>query len=87
MCAEYSHNSLPSQTVISLWAYPLIGLIYMYRYTLSPILGNQCRFDPTCSRYAEQAVKRHGAWRGSNLAVKRILKCHPWHEGGIDPVP
>ena len=65
----------------------LLGLIKAYRYLLSPFLGPSCRFYPTCSAYAAEAIDTHGALRGSWFAVKRILKCHPWHPGGIDPVP
>ena len=65
----------------------LLGLITAYRYLLSPLLGPSCRFYPTCSAYAAEAIDTHGALRGSWLAGKRILKCHPWHPGGFDPVP
>lgn len=65
----------------------LLGLIKAYRYLLSPLLGASCRFYPTCSAYAAEAIETHGALRGAWLAVKRILKCHPWHPGGVDPVP
>ena len=65
----------------------LIGLIRVYRYAVSPLLGPHCRFYPSCSCYAETALARHGAWRGGRLALKRLLRCHPWHPGGIDPVP
>lgn len=65
----------------------LILLIKGYRAILSPIMGNQCRYYPTCSCYTEEAIKRHGALRGSWLGLRRIVRCHPWHEGGIDPVP
>jgi uncharacterized protein len=58
-----------------------------YRYLISPLLGQQCRFYPTCSAYSIEAVERYGAAHGSWLAVRRICKCHPWHEGGLDPVP
>jgi uncharacterized protein len=71
----------------SIPAYILIFIIYIYRYTLSPFFGNQCRYYPTCSHYAEEALRTHGALSGGILAVKRILRCHPWHEGGYDPVP
>lgn len=59
----------------------------MYQVGLSPILGASCRFYPTCSEYADEAVRRYGCMKGSLLAVKRILKCHPFHPGGVDPVP
>lgn len=72
---------------ISIFSYPFLAIIYIYRYTLSPFIGNQCRFYPTCSHYAEEALKEHGALRGLWLAVKRVGRCHPWHEGGLDPVP
>jgi putative membrane protein insertion efficiency factor len=61
--------------------------IRLYRYLISPLLGPSCRFHPSCSMYAEEAIREHGLVRGSWLAVKRLGKCHPWHEGGIDPVP
>ncbi|MFP4225972.1 MAG: membrane protein insertion efficiency factor YidD [Desulfobacterales bacterium] len=62
-------------------------IIRLYQVTLSPVLGGACRFYPSCSQYAYEAVIRHGAIKGSILAVKRILKCHPFHPGGVDPVP
>ncbi len=65
----------------------LIGLVRLYRYTLSWLVGGQCRFYPTCSRYAEEALRVHGAARGTLLAVRRIGRCHPWNPGGPDPVP
>ncbi len=65
----------------------LVALVRAYRYLLSPWWGSQCRFTPTCSEYAIQALQRHGAVAGSWLAVRRISRCHPWHAGGFDPVP
>lgn len=65
----------------------LLGLIGMYRYGISPMLGRNCRFHPTCSEYAMEAIKVHGSLRGSWLALKRVGKCHPFHPGGFDPVP
>ena len=64
-----------------------IALIKLYRLLLSPWLGNSCRFHPSCSHYAEQAIAQHGALRGSWLGLKRLGRCHPWHPGGLDPVP
>lgn len=58
-----------------------------YRLLLSPLLGQRCRFAPTCSRYALDALEGHGALKGSWLAVRRVGRCHPWHPGGHDPVP
>jgi len=65
----------------------LLLAIRAYQIALSPFFGTQCRFHPTCSQYAVEAIEIHGAWRGSWLAIKRILKCQPWHTGGVDPVP
>jgi hypothetical protein len=62
-------------------------LIRGYRYFISPMLGNNCRFYPSCSEYAMEAIDKHGALRGTRLAGTRLLKCHPWHAGGHDPVP
>lgn len=65
----------------------LILLIQGYRYLFSPWLGNHCRFYPSCSHYAQEAVHTHGALRGSWLSLRRLGRCHPWHAGGVDPVP
>lgn len=62
-------------------------LIKGYKMTLSPLLGRHCRFLPTCSEYTYEAVEKHGAARGAYLGLRRILKCHPFHAGGHDPVP
>ncbi len=66
------------------WAIMLIGL---YRRFVSPLLGDNCRYRPTCSEYAQEALRLHGLFRGGRLAVGRIGRCHPWHDGGYDPVP
>jgi len=65
----------------------LIGLIRGYQYLISPILGNHCRFYPSCSHYAAEAIQGRGPVQGSWLAFRRLLRCHPWHPGGFDPVP
>lgn len=65
----------------------LILFIRGYRYFLSPLLGSHCRFEPSCSVYAMQAIQRFGIFRGGGFAVYRILRCHPLHPGGFDPVP
>jgi uncharacterized protein len=65
----------------------LLGAISLYRLTLSGWLGGQCRFSPTCSRYAEEAIRDHGAIRGSFLMARRVLRCNPFGRGGLDPVP
>ena len=65
----------------------LLLAVEAYRVLLSPLLGGHCRFWPSCSAYAEEAIRRHGARRGSALALARLLRCQPFHRGGIDPVP
>lgn len=65
----------------------LRGAIRIYQIALSPYFGNQCRFYPTCSEYAMDAIAKHGALKGSWLAIRRIGRCHPYHPGGHDPVP
>ena len=68
----------------SYWA---IGLIGLYRRLISPLLRDNCRYRPTCSQYAQDALRMHGFLRGSWMAVRRVGRCHPWHDGGYDPVP
>ncbi|HET8665122.1 MAG TPA: membrane protein insertion efficiency factor YidD [Nocardioides sp.] len=67
--------------------YLLIGFLRLYRFFISPLYGQVCRYHPSCSTYALQAVTEYGAIRGSWLAVRRLLRCHPWAAGGYDPVP
>lgn len=67
--------------------YVLLALIAFYRRCMSPLLPASCRFYPTCSAYAYEAVRKYGAGRGACLAVRRVLRCHPWSPGGYDPVP
>ena len=74
----------------SITAFPrqlLIVLLRGYRLLISPLLGNNCRFCPSCSNYAEQAIREYGVLRGLGLTLRRLGKCHPWHPGGYDPVP
>jgi putative membrane protein insertion efficiency factor len=70
-----------------LLAWPLLALVGLYRLLISPWLGNNCRFDPSCSAYAVEALREYGAFRGTWLAIKRIGRCHPWGASGYDPVP
>lgn len=63
------------------------GILRFYRFGISPFLGSHCRFEPSCSAYAIEAIETHGVLRGTRLAVARIGRCHPWHPGGYDPVP
>ena len=70
-----------------LFSKPLLLLIKIYRATLGKILPPSCRFYPSCSGYAMEAIERHGALRGARLSIFRLLRCHPFHPGGFDPVP
>jgi hypothetical protein len=65
----------------------LRAIITLYRYCISPMLGSHCRFYPSCSAYALDALRLHGTLQGELLTRKRLCRCHPWHEGGYDPVP
>ena len=68
-------------------AFFFIGLIKVYQYTISPLLSPSCRFEPSCSHYGIEALKKHGAIKGGYLTIKRISKCYPWGSHGHDPVP
>ena len=65
----------------------LVLLVRIYQWTLRPFIGAHCRYEPSCSHYAIEALQRHGAWRGAGLATWRVLRCNPWTPGGCDPVP
>ena len=65
----------------------LIAVLRCYQLAISGLLGNCCRFEPTCSAYAVEAIKMHGCFKGCCLAARRVARCHPWHAGGMDPVP
>ncbi|MFQ5981899.1 MAG: membrane protein insertion efficiency factor YidD [Woeseiaceae bacterium] len=73
--------------IASLAAKPLLGLVWLYRNGISPLLGANCRFEPSCSEYAEQALREYGAFKGGWLTLRRIARCHPWGGSGYDPVP
>lgn len=65
----------------------VLAPIYAYRFTLSPLIGRDCRFLPTCSQYTIEAIRTHGVWSGGLMGIRRIGRCHPWGGGGHDPVP
>jgi len=77
----------PPGPIMRWLAVPLKGAVWAYRLTLSPLLGGQCRYEPTCSRYALDALSRYGAWRGALMTARRLARCHPLAQGGYDPVP
>ena len=74
------------QGIAGILKFLLISLIHFYQIFISPLLGNNCRYYPTCSQYAIEAIEKKGVIKGSWMAVKRICRCHPWHDGGHDPV-
>jgi len=77
----------PLSQIARLPARAAAALIRLYQWTLSPLLGSHCRFHPSCSQYALEAITKHGLVRGGLLGVRRIGRCHPFHDGGFDPVP
>lgn len=90
MNARGQQSDVPrsSTSVISrVLTWPLIGGIYLYRFTLAPLIGGQCRFTPTCSQYALDALRLRGPFVGSWLTLRRLARCHPFCQGGYDPVP
>ena len=89
-CKPEQSTNLPGEgepAAVGPLAAVLLLLLAFYRHLISPLLGPRCRYVPTCSTYAVEAVQRHGALRGSWLTLKRLLCCHPFAEGGYDPVP
>ncbi len=75
------------KTLLQILSLPFILLIKIYQWVISPLLGPKCRYTPTCSNYAAEALKKHGLFKGMWLSVKRISRCHPWGGHGYDPVP
>ncbi len=75
------------QFILKLLSFPLLGLVYFYKYAISPITPASCRHVPTCSSYMIEAIKVHGPFKGTFLGLRRISKCHPWGTHGYDPVP
>ncbi len=71
----------------SLLKHALIGLVKGYQLLISPFLGNNCRYYPSCSAYTIEAMEKHGPFKGIWMGIKRVSRCHPFHEGGVDPVP
>lgn len=74
-------------TLRKILSFPLVVLIRFYQMCISPMLGKNCRFTPTCSQYALEAIGKYGPFKGSWLAIKRICRCHPWGGSGYDPIP
>lgn len=75
------------RTLSRLFAWPLQGLVWLYRTLFSPLIGANCRFEPSCSAYAQEALQIHGGFKGGWLMLRRIGRCHPWGGSGYDPVP
>jgi putative membrane protein insertion efficiency factor len=84
---ETASDALPPAARPGAAARALLLLIEVYRVTLAPLIGGFCRYAPSCSVYAQEAIRRHGAGQGGRLAARRLLRCHPFHRGGFDPVP
>lgn len=75
------------KVLLRILSFPFIALIKIYQWVISPFLGPKCRFTPTCSQYAIEALKKHGVFKGLWLTIKRLSRCHPWGGHGYDPVP
>lgn len=75
------------RTFLRILSFPFIALIKLYQWVISPLLGPKCRFTPTCSQYAIEALKKYGPLKGGWLTLRRISRCHPWGGHGVDPVP
>ena len=88
-CSDVRSTSRPGTSVAAsmMIRHAAVALLKAYRYSLSPMLGQCCRFYPSCSEYSQEAIMTHGLGRGSFLTLRRLLRCHPWHPGGHDPVP
>ena len=87
MSIESASSASPRGERPGVAARALLLLIEVYRVTLAPLFGGFCRYVPSCSVYAQEAIRRHGALAGTGLAARRVLRCHPFHPGGFDPVP
>ncbi|MTI04617.1 membrane protein insertion efficiency factor YidD [Roseibium denhamense] len=87
MCRPSDQNKRLSSDRLSWPSRAAIGLIWLYRHSLSLVMGRACRYAPTCSDYTEQAIRRFGFWAGGWLGLSRILRCNPWGASGFDPVP
>lgn len=85
--ADYSRSETPEIQAAPRAPAWVRLLLLLYRGGLRPLVGSTCRFEPSCSSYAEAAIARHGLWRGVGLGLRRIGRCHPLHPGGFDPVP
>jgi uncharacterized protein len=84
---KQAFSSLTYRAVRRALVFPFLALIRLYQWAISPFLPSACRFYPSCSHYAYEALERHGVARGGYLATRRVLRCHPWNPGGVDPVP